>query len=93
MDRATTEALLAKLQAVVKNPAALERSLCAKRLADFVRQGWDVLEPGTPYVHGKVIDAICEHLEAVTAGQIRRLLINVPPGTAKSLLCSVFWPA
>jgi hypothetical protein len=24
--------------------------------------------------------AICEHLEAVTAGKINRLLINVPPG-------------
>ena len=46
-----------------------------------------------PYLHGRVIEAICEHLEAVTAGQIRRLLINVPPGTAKSLLASVFWPA
>ena len=26
-------------------------------------------------------------------GQINRLLINVPPGTMKSLLTSVFWPA
>jgi len=52
-----------------------------------------VLEPGTPYLHGRVIEAICEHLEAVTCGQIRRLLINVPPGTAKSLLTAVFWPA
>ena len=52
-----------------------------------------MLEPGTPYLHGRVIEAICEHLEAVTAGQIRRLLINVPPGTAKSLLASVLWPA
>jgi predicted phage terminase large subunit-like protein len=46
-----------------------------------------------PYTHGRVIEAICEHLEAVTSGQIRRLLINVPPGTAKSLLTGVFWPA
>jgi predicted phage terminase large subunit-like protein len=39
------------------------------------------------------MDAICEHLEAVTDGEIRRLLINVPPGSSKSLLCNVFWPA
>ncbi len=63
------------------------------RLAAFVREAWPILEPGAAYVHGRVIDAICEHLEAVTAGEIRRLLINVPPGTAKSLLASVFWPA
>jgi predicted phage terminase large subunit-like protein len=29
----------------------------------------------------------------VTSGQIRKLLINVPPGLGKSLLTSVFWPA
>src|SRR5690606_479409 len=39
------------------------------------------------------VDAICEHLEAITAEQISRLLINIPPGTMKSTLCSVFWPA
>ncbi len=37
--------------------------------------------------------AIIEHLEAVTYGQIRNLLINVPPRHMKSLLVSVFWPA
>jgi hypothetical protein len=81
------------LAATVRDPSHVERLLCASSLREFVRQGWPVLEPGTPYLHGRVIEAICEHLEAVTAGHIRRLLINVPPGTAKSLLTSVFWPA
>lgn len=40
-----------------------------------------------------MIEAICDHLEAVTAGKIKRLLINVPPGCMKSLLVSVIWPA
>lgn len=62
-------------------------------MAAFVRQAWHVIEPGTPYIHGWHIDAICEHLEAVTSGKLTRLLINVPPGTMKSLLVSVFWPA
>jgi len=35
---------------------------------------------------------MCEHLEAVTNGEINRLLINVPPGAMKSLTVSVFWP-
>lgn len=39
------------------------------------------------------MDAICEHLEAVTSGDILRLLMNVPPGSSKSLLTGVFWPA
>lgn len=52
-----------------------------------------MLEPEAKYVHGWHIDAICEHLEAVTAGEINRLLINVPPGAMKSLLTSVLWQA
>lgn len=72
---------------------AIERALCAASLADFVKQAWHVLEPGQPYIHGWHVDAICEHLEAVTRGDISRLLINVPPGTMKSTLVSVFWPA
>jgi hypothetical protein len=58
-----------------------------------VRDGWHVLEPATELKWGWALDAICEHLEAVTAGQIRRLLMNVPPGSMKSLLTGVFFPA
>lgn len=68
------------------------RASC-RTLAGFVREAWPVLHPGTPYIHGWHIDAICAHLEAITDGRINRLLINVPPGTMKSLLVSVFWPA
>jgi predicted phage terminase large subunit-like protein len=69
-------------------------------LAAFVRQAWAVIEPGQKYQHGWHIDFICAHLEAITDGVeldtgelYNRLLINVPPGTMKSLLCGVFWPA
>src|SRR3974377_448304 len=40
-----------------------------------------------------VVDAMCEHLQAVTEGQIRRLLINVPPRSGKTLVTSVCFPA
>lgn len=62
-------------------------------MAGFVREAWRVLEPNATYVHNWHIDAICQHLEAVTDGRINRLLINVPPGSMKSLLVSVFWHA
>jgi phage terminase large subunit-like protein len=52
-----------------------------------------VLEPATKLVDGWPLEAICLHLEAVTFGDINRLLINVPPGFMKSLLVNVFWPA
>lgn len=62
-------------------------------LVEFVRQAWHVLEPATEYIHGWHVDVICEHLKAVTDGQIKNLIINVPPGMMKSLLVSVMWPA
>lgn len=72
---------------------AIEREACSRSLALFIRRAWSVLEPGQAYVHGWHIDAMAEHLEAVTAGQITRLLINIPPGTMKSLMTGVLWPA
>ena len=59
---------------------------------EFVRQAWPVLEPSTPFVDGIHVQAICTHLQAVSEGRIRDLIINVPPGHAKSLLTAVFWP-
>jgi predicted phage terminase large subunit-like protein len=62
-------------------------------LLSFVRYFWHILEPGTTFVDGWALEAVCEHLEAVTFGEITKLLINVPPGFMKSLLTDVFWPA
>jgi hypothetical protein len=70
----------------------LRRRTGRKSLYEFVRQGWAEVE-AVPFVDNWHIGAICEHLQAVTAGQIPKLLINVPPGSGKSLLTSVFWPA
>jgi len=64
-----------------------------RRLHEFVVQAWHVLEPGTPFTDGIHVRAICEHLQAVTEGRIHNLIVNVPPGHAKSLLTTVFWPA
>lgn len=72
---------------------ALDRIDCRESLLHFVRRHWSVLEPRTPLVGGWPLEAICEHLEAITYGGITRLLINVPPGFMKSLTGDVFWPA
>jgi predicted phage terminase large subunit-like protein len=72
---------------------ACEKELAKRSLADFARMAWPVLEPATDLKWGWALDAICEHLEAVSRGEIRRLLMNVPPGSMKSLLTGVIWPA
>lgn len=63
-----------------------------RSLREFVRQAWHVVEPETPFVDGWVIGAMCEHLQALVEGQIRDLIINIPPRHMKSLLTSVFMP-
>lgn len=72
---------------------ALQRSLASDSLAEFAQLCWPVLEPSSDLKWGWALDAICDHLEAVTAGEITRLLMNVPPGSMKSLLTGVIWPA
>jgi hypothetical protein len=73
--------------------AKVERELATRYFREFVRQAWAIIEPLTPFVPGWHIDAIIDHLEAVTHSEIRNLLINVPPRHMKSLLVSVLWPA
>lgn len=70
----------------------VEAELSKRSLAYFVKKAWPILEPTTTYVPGFHIDAICSALEAVTRGEIRNLVINMPPRHMKSLLVSVFWP-
>lgn len=72
---------------------ACERELGRRSLADFARMAWPTLEPATPLKWGWALDLICEHLEAVSRGEIRRIVMNVPPGSMKSLLTGVIWPA
>ena len=70
-----------------------ERRSASGSLYEFVKQSWHVVEPGIPFIASWHIEAICEHLEAVSAGEIQRLLINIPPRHSKSTIVSVMWPA
>lgn len=71
----------------------LERRASSNSFAKFLRASWKVIEPKRQFVPGWHLDAIAEHLEAVYAGQIRNLLINIPPRHAKSTEVSVAFPA
>lgn len=62
-------------------------------LYEYVRQGWHVLHPSIPFTEGKVIHCVAEHLQAVTQGDIDRLVVNIPPGCTKSMLTNVYWPS
>jgi predicted phage terminase large subunit-like protein len=66
---------------------------CAANLGTCIREAWPILEPATPFVDGWHVDVMAEHLEAVSAGELRRLIINIPPRAMKSLTTAVFWPS
>jgi predicted phage terminase large subunit-like protein len=68
------------------------RRKAGESLYEFVKQSWDTVEPGIPFVPSWHIELICKHLEAVSDGDIRRLLINIPPRHSKSTIVSVMWP-
>ena len=69
----------------------LDRTLAERSFLDFVRQAWPVLEPKTPYQENWHHELLSDALEAVAAGELLKLIINLPPRSGKSLLVSVFF--
>lgn len=84
-----SEVMTEAQQQIADQQSPATEELC---LREFVRGAWHVVEPATPYVQGWHLDAISDHLEAITCGDIRNLIINIPPRYMKSLSVCVFWP-
>jgi predicted phage terminase large subunit-like protein len=61
-------------------------------LIPFVRQAWEVLQPGRELVWSWHYELLCEHLLQVKQRKVRRLIINVPPRTAKSTIATICFP-
>ena len=62
-------------------------------LAAFIDTFWGVVEPSVTYVPNWHLDIISDHLTAVMDGDIKRIIINIPPRHMKSLAACVFFPA
>jgi predicted phage terminase large subunit-like protein len=59
----------------------------------FVRKVFHTLCPGQTFVPVWFIRAIAYQLERVRRGEIKRLVINMPPRSLKSIMASVAFPA
>ena len=70
----------------------LDRVACEEDLYTFLQYAWRWFDP-SPFTPGWPIEAVAEHLQAVADGEIRRLIINIPPRCAKSSVTSVAFPA
>ncbi len=71
----------------------IDRELSKRSFYEFVKLAWPVLEPETEFKDGWHVRAICDHLQGLSDGTIKRLIINVPPGCTKSILSCVMWPS
>lgn len=70
---------------------AVEATALSGDFRSYLREAWPTVEP-SQFIDTWHVGAIGEHLQAVTDGEIHRLIINVPPRTGKSLEASVLWP-
>lgn len=77
---------------------ALEASLCRDSFFDFVVRFWDTVIPEEP-IWNWHIEELCKILqeaaERVFKNEDRKedIIINIPPGTTKSTICSIMFPA
>jgi hypothetical protein len=59
----------------------------------FVHKAFTTLCPGQNYVSTWHVEAIAWQLDPVRRGEIRRLIINMPPRSLKSIMAPVAFPA
>ncbi len=72
---------------------ALLEAVLRRDLASFIAKSFHSLNPGVEYKPNWHIDLIAEYLHAIEHGDIKRLIVNMPPRSLKSLCISVAWPA
>jgi predicted phage terminase large subunit-like protein len=76
------------------DPYELDRQIVAKGgLHAFTRLAWAQVEGEIEFVDNWHVAMVCAHWEAMVRGEVRRLLINIPPGCMKSKITGVFGPA
>lgn len=76
--------------------AEIHRALdeaCRQDLLSFVQVTFDMLNPRSLLSLNWHIEAMAFHLEQVRLGKIKRLIINLPPRSLKSIVTSVAFPA
>lgn len=73
--------------------ARLYHALLRQSMSAFVQKCFGTLEPGIAYLHNWHIDHVCWQLSRVASGQVRRLIVTMPPRSGKSITVSVAFPA
>ena len=85
------------LEKLIKNPKLVQKELNNRSLYQFLRWAWPEIS-GQPFIDNWHIQYLCKELEEVAYGVGNRqpkkhdLLINVPPGSTKTIICSIIFP-
>jgi predicted phage terminase large subunit-like protein len=69
------------------------RAILRTELPVFIRKVFATISPGDTYLHNWHVDAVTHQLMRVHLGECRRLLINQPPRSLKSICVSVAYVA
>ena len=77
----------------LRDAEIITKSQCEHDFSKFVEAAFAAIEPETEFISNWHITAVCNHLVACYDGVLENLIINVPPGSMKSLITSVFFPA
>jgi predicted phage terminase large subunit-like protein len=72
---------------------ALLEAVLRNDLTAFTQRSFQTVVPGQQFLPNWHIDAITYQLERVRRGEIRRLIITLPPRNLKSICASVAFPA
>lgn len=78
-------------EAVKRTLTQAQAEYYRRDLREFLKATWHLFDP-KKFLDNWHLDAICDHLAYVTFGDIRNLMINVPPRMTKSTSASVAWP-
>lgn len=77
----------------MENKKEIFKKVLKADLATFVQKSFKTLDAVTNLEWNWHLDLICLYLQAVYEGKIKRLIINVPPRSLKSITVNVSFPA
>jgi predicted phage terminase large subunit-like protein len=96
MKRATRR-IAAPVEAIPPTDAVARKhvldAIARRDFTTFIQRCFESLSPSARYDRSWHIEAMAYHLEQVRLGKIKRLIINMPPRSLKSIVSSVAFPA
>ena len=69
------------------------KQMYRSQFTSFIRMAFNALHPNEAYQHGRYLEVLGDTLMRCQRGEIKRLIINMPPRHLKSLCASVAFPA